>query len=202
MRIRRWPSRASGGSCSPSEEAAPCLLGLTRRAKGARCVSVPFSRAQQENRRTASSERWLGRGRPRKLRRSGEKSERHCFDRSAHRAGPRLGSRLDYRRLATVAGRAYTHSATLSRTKEERMSINLVMPSLGESVIEGTITKWLVHEGDVVTREQPVVSVATDKADSDVPAPQGGRIVKILAPEGATVKVGEPLCEIETSGAS
>jgi 2-oxoglutarate dehydrogenase E2 component (dihydrolipoamide succinyltransferase) len=82
------------------------------------------------------------------------------------------------------------------------MSINLVMPSLGESVIEGTITKWLVHEGDVVTREQPVVSVATDKADSDVPAPQGGRIVKILVPEGATVKVGDPLCEIDATGAS
>ena len=82
------------------------------------------------------------------------------------------------------------------------MSINLVMPSLGESVIEGTITKWLVHEGDVVKREQPVVSVATDKADSDVPAPQGGRILKILAAEGATVKVGDPLCEIEASGAS
>jgi 2-oxoglutarate dehydrogenase E2 component (dihydrolipoamide succinyltransferase) len=82
------------------------------------------------------------------------------------------------------------------------MSINLVMPSLGESVIEGTITKWLVHEGDVVSREQAVVSVATDKADSDVPAPQGGRIVKILAPEGATVKVGEPLCEIDASAAS
>jgi 2-oxoglutarate dehydrogenase E2 component (dihydrolipoamide succinyltransferase) len=82
------------------------------------------------------------------------------------------------------------------------MSINLVMPSLGESVIEGTITKWLVQEGDVVKREQPVVSVATDKADSDVPAPQAGRILKILAPEGATVKVGEPLCEIDASGAS
>jgi 2-oxoglutarate dehydrogenase E2 component (dihydrolipoamide succinyltransferase) len=82
------------------------------------------------------------------------------------------------------------------------MSINLVMPSLGESVIEGTITKWLVQEGDVVKREQAVVSVATDKADSDVPAPQGGRIAKILVPEGGTVKVGEPLCEIDTSAAS
>src|SRR5258708_27220134 len=81
------------------------------------------------------------------------------------------------------------------------MSVSLVMPSLGESVIEGTVTKWLVHEGDTVAREQPVVSVATDKADSDVPATQSGRIVKILAPEGATVKVGEPLCEIDV-GAS
>ena len=63
------------------------------------------------------------------------------------------------------------------------MSVSLVMPSLGESVIEGKVTKWLVREGDTVTREQPVVSVATDKADSDVPAMQGGRIVKILAAE-------------------
>ena len=82
------------------------------------------------------------------------------------------------------------------------MSVSLVMPSLGESVIEGTVTKWLVREGDTVAREQPVVSVATDKADSDVPAMQGGRIVKILAAEGATVKVGEPLCEIDVSAAA
>src|SRR5882724_7501563 len=82
------------------------------------------------------------------------------------------------------------------------MSVSLVMPSLGESVIEGTVTKWLVREGDTVAREQPVVSVATDKADSDVPAMQGGRIVKILAAEGATVKVGEPLCEIDVNAAA
>jgi 2-oxoglutarate dehydrogenase E2 component (dihydrolipoamide succinyltransferase) len=82
------------------------------------------------------------------------------------------------------------------------MSVSLVMPSLGESVIEGTVTKWLVREGDTVAREQPVVSVATDKADSDVPATQGGRITKILAAEGSTVKVGEPLCEIDVTGAT
>jgi len=82
------------------------------------------------------------------------------------------------------------------------MSTSLVMPSLGESVIEGTITKWLVHEGDMVAREQPVVSVATDKADSDVPATSAGKVVRILAPEGATVKVGEALCEIDSEGAA
>src|SRR2546423_8168021 len=82
------------------------------------------------------------------------------------------------------------------------MPINLVMPSLGESVIEGTITRWLVGEGDSVKREQPVVSIATDKADSEVPATQDGRITKILAPEGATVKVGDPLCVIEPGSAS
>jgi 2-oxoglutarate dehydrogenase E2 component (dihydrolipoamide succinyltransferase) len=82
------------------------------------------------------------------------------------------------------------------------MSIKLVMPSLGESVIEGTVTKWLVREGDVVAREQSVVSVATDKADTDVPATQGGRIVKILAAEGSSVKVGEPLCELDPEAVS
>jgi 2-oxoglutarate dehydrogenase E2 component (dihydrolipoamide succinyltransferase) len=82
------------------------------------------------------------------------------------------------------------------------MSTSLVMPSLGESVIEGTITKWLVHEGDMVAREQSVVSVATDKADSDVPATHAGKIVRILAPEGATVKVGETLCEIDTDASA
>src|SRR3954469_14937673 len=77
------------------------------------------------------------------------------------------------------------------------MSVNLVMPQLGESVIEGTVTKWLVREGDSVAREQAVVAVATDKADTEVPATQSGRIVRILAHEGDTVKIGAPLCEIE-----
>ena len=77
--------------------------------------------------------------------------------------------------------------------------MNLTMPSLGESVLEGTITKWLVREGDFVTRGQAVVSVATDKADTEVPSPEAGRIVRILAAEDATLKVGEPLCEIDTS---
>lgn len=76
--------------------------------------------------------------------------------------------------------------------------MNLTMPSLGESVLEGTITKWLVREGDFVTRGQSVVSVATDKADTEVPAPEAGRIVRILAGEDETLKVGEPLCEIDT----
>lgn len=80
--------------------------------------------------------------------------------------------------------------------------MNLTMPQLGESVLEGTITKWLVREGDSVKREQPLVSVATDKADTEVPAPEPGRIVRLLAAEGETVKVGAPLCEIDTSAAA
>lgn len=77
--------------------------------------------------------------------------------------------------------------------------MNLTMPSLGESVLEGTITKWLVREGDYVTRGQAVVTVATDKADTEVPSPEAGRIVRIVAKEDSTLKVGEVLCEIDTS---
>ncbi|MFO0664424.1 MAG: dihydrolipoamide acetyltransferase family protein [Polyangiaceae bacterium] len=74
---------------------------------------------------------------------------------------------------------------------------DVILPQLGESVAEGTITKWLVKEGDVVKKDQPLLSVATDKADSEVPAPTGGRIAKLLAAEGDTVPVRSVLCQIE-----
>lgn len=75
------------------------------------------------------------------------------------------------------------------------------MPQLGESVFEGTIGKWLVAEGDHVEKDQALVEVLTDKADSELPAPASGTVARILAKEGATVAVGEDLCEIdETAG--
>ncbi len=77
------------------------------------------------------------------------------------------------------------------------MPIDIIMPQLGESVVEGTITKWLVKPGDFVQRDQPVVEVATDKADSEVPSPDAGRITRVVVPEGATVKIGAVLCELE-----
>jgi 2-oxoglutarate dehydrogenase E2 component (dihydrolipoamide succinyltransferase) len=82
--------------------------------------------------------------------------------------------------------------------------IDVLMPQLGESVAEGTVTKWLVREGDVVTREQPLLEVATDKADTEVPAPSAGRVAQIVAPVGATVAQGGVLCRIDetaTAGA-
>lgn len=79
------------------------------------------------------------------------------------------------------------------------MPIQLVMPQLGESVVEGTIAKWLVREGDAVEREQALVEVGTDKADSELPAPASGRIARILVKVGDVVKVGQALCEIESA---
>jgi 2-oxoglutarate dehydrogenase E2 component (dihydrolipoamide succinyltransferase) len=77
------------------------------------------------------------------------------------------------------------------------MLIDVTLPPLGESVSEGTISKWLVHEGDVVSKDQPLVSIATDKADSDLPAPAGGRVAKLLASEGDVVPVKTVIAQID-----
>ncbi|MBV9945945.1 MAG: E3 binding domain-containing protein, partial [Myxococcales bacterium] len=73
----------------------------------------------------------------------------------------------------------------------------MTLPQLGESVAEGTISKWLVHEGDVVKKDQPIVSVATDKADSDLPSPAAGRVAKLLASEGQVVPVKTVIAQID-----
>jgi 2-oxoglutarate dehydrogenase E2 component (dihydrolipoamide succinyltransferase) len=82
------------------------------------------------------------------------------------------------------------------------MVIDVKLPQLGESVSEGTITKWLVHEGDVVQKDQPLLEVATDKADAEIPAPSNGRVVKILAAEGAVVPVNHVIVQLDDSAAS
>lgn len=73
------------------------------------------------------------------------------------------------------------------------------MPQLGESVVEGTVGKWLVQEGQRIEKDQPVVEILTDKADSEINASEAGVVTKILAPEGATVAVGDALCEVDAS---
>ena len=79
------------------------------------------------------------------------------------------------------------------------MATTVKMPPLGESVLEGTVGKWLVREGQRVEREQPVVEILTDKTDSEIPAPIAGVVVKILAAEGTAVAVGGDLLLIDES---
>jgi 2-oxoglutarate dehydrogenase E2 component (dihydrolipoamide succinyltransferase) len=81
------------------------------------------------------------------------------------------------------------------------MAIDVTMPQMGESVVEGTIAKWLVKEGDVVVEDQPLVEISTDKVDTEIPSPGAGRISKIVAAEGQTVPVGATLAIIEAAGA-
>lgn len=75
--------------------------------------------------------------------------------------------------------------------------MNILLPAMGEGVIEATINKWLVSEGSVVKEDDALVEVATDKVDSEVPAPASGRIVSIEAKEGDVIKVGGLLAIIE-----
>lgn len=77
------------------------------------------------------------------------------------------------------------------------MLIDVTVPQLGESVTEGTITKWLVKEGDVVKKDQPLAEIATDKADSELPSPASGRIAKLLAKEGDVVPVKTVIVQLE-----
>jgi 2-oxoglutarate dehydrogenase E2 component (dihydrolipoamide succinyltransferase) len=79
-------------------------------------------------------------------------------------------------------------------------STTIRMPALGESVVEGTVGKWLVRVGQRVDRDQPVVEILTDKADSEVPSPEAGVVTKILVKEGDVITVGAGLCEVDPAG--
>ncbi len=74
------------------------------------------------------------------------------------------------------------------------------MPQMGESVVEGTIAKWLVKEGDTVTEDQSLVEISTDKVDTEIPSPSAGTIAKLVAAEGQTLPVGAVIAVIEPAG--
>lgn len=78
------------------------------------------------------------------------------------------------------------------------MPTEVTMPELGESVVEGTVGKWLKQPGDHVEQYEPLLEIVTDKVDTEVPAPATGVVREIIASEGATVRVGDLLAVLET----
>ena len=78
---------------------------------------------------------------------------------------------------------------------------SVVLPPLGESVTEGTVTRWLKKVGDTVAADEPLVEVSTDKVDTEIPAPAGGIVLAIRVPEDSTVAVGAELAVIGDAGA-
>jgi len=80
------------------------------------------------------------------------------------------------------------------------MPIEVRLPQLGEGVVEGTISRWLKQEGDAVAELEPLLEVATDKVDTEIPSPADGTVLKILYPEGATVAVGAVIAYIGEPG--
>src|SRR5712675_799479 len=78
----------------------------------------------------------------------------------------------------------------------------VTMPQLGESVVEGTIVKWLAQPGQRIEVDQPLVEIATDKANTEVPSPSAGVLIEVIAQEGAVVQVGGPLARLDDAAAA
>src|SRR6476660_3559819 len=79
-------------------------------------------------------------------------------------------------------------------------AIDVVMPQMGVSVSEGTVTRWLKQEGEQVEADEPLLEISTDKIDTEVPSPATGTLTQILVQEGETVDVGTKLAQIGGAG--
>ena len=81
------------------------------------------------------------------------------------------------------------------------MPTNVIMPQMGESIFEGTITRWLKNPGDAVQRDEALFEISTDKVDAEIPSPAAGVLSRVLVPEGETVQINTVVAEIEEEGA-
>src|SRR6266699_575533 len=77
---------------------------------------------------------------------------------------------------------------------------DVVMPQMGESIVEGTLTKWLKKTGDAVERDEPLFEISTDKVDTEIPSPAAGVLAEMLVQEGQTVGVNAVVARINDGG--
>src|ERR1700751_6112164 len=82
------------------------------------------------------------------------------------------------------------------------MPTEVIMPQMGESIFEGTITKWLKKPGDSVQRDEPLFEISTDKVDAEIPSPAAGTLTEIKIGEGTTVTINTVVAVIEAGGAA
>jgi len=82
------------------------------------------------------------------------------------------------------------------------MAVDVIMPQMGESIFEGTITKWLKKPGDRIERDEPLFEISTDKVDAEIPAPSAGVLKEIKVSEGQTVPIQTVVAVIDAVGAS
>ncbi|MBL8234322.1 MAG: E3 binding domain-containing protein, partial [Bryobacterales bacterium] len=78
--------------------------------------------------------------------------------------------------------------------------IDVVMPQMGESIVEGTLTKWLKKAGDRIERDEPLFEISTDKVDSEIPSPAAGVLAEVLVTEGTTVAINSVVGRIQDAG--
>ena len=81
------------------------------------------------------------------------------------------------------------------------MSTEVVMPQMGESIAEGTITKWLKQVGERVERDEPLFEISTDKVDAEIPSPAAGTLTEVRFKEGETVEVNTVVAVLDGDGA-
>ncbi len=82
------------------------------------------------------------------------------------------------------------------------MPTDVVMPQMGESITEGTLTKWLKKPGDNIQRDEPLFEISTDKVDAEIPSPSGGTLKEIKINEGTTVQINTVVCTIDEAGSA
>src|SRR6266853_195459 len=82
------------------------------------------------------------------------------------------------------------------------MAVDIVMPQMGESIFEGTITKWLKKPGDQVERDEPLFEISTDKVDAEIPSPSAGVLKEIKVGEGQTVPIQTIVGVIDAAGSA
>src|SRR5213082_1213012 len=82
------------------------------------------------------------------------------------------------------------------------MPTDVIMPQMGESIFEGTLTKWLKKAGDKIQRDEPLFEISTDKVDAEIPAPASGVLKEIKVQEGTTVQVNTVVGVIDAEGAA
>ena len=78
------------------------------------------------------------------------------------------------------------------------MRVDVVMPQMGESIAEGTITRWMKQIGDAVARDEPLFEISTDKVDAEIPSPAAGKLIEIKNAAGETVPVNQVVAVLET----
>src|SRR5438552_264037 len=82
------------------------------------------------------------------------------------------------------------------------MATDVLMPQMGESIAEGTVSRWIKNVGDKVERDEPLLEISTDKVDAEIPAPASGTLAEILVKEGETVAVNSVVARIAAEGAA
>jgi len=82
------------------------------------------------------------------------------------------------------------------------MRVDVIMPQMGESIAEGTLTRWLKKPGDKVARDEPIFEISTDKVDAEIPSPSAGTLVDIKVQEGQTVPINTVVAQIETEASA